>query len=274
MTTMRGVSDFTRDKLSTETTWRHAIISAMHHGYYWGQKWRLIVLTDILAIQLLKWVGLNYSRFRNQTNSEPVYCLLWIEVRFFQSFNLCVLFYCYFRPLTCSLWTQMVWWAYNLMKCDSCYDLVTAYVIVRYLYSVYSVQNWCDCRGIIVAKKHIIYTNDCELHHGRIAIYSTKVWRHKKHFLEFPDFIDENWPNDGWDMNCWIYKYCHTFSIICTRAEQNVKLQNVYGDMSSFNCSYLSKRLLDFCQIFTIISVFESSFWIYYRNFKKISKNV
>jgi len=42
--------------------------------------------------------------------------------------------------------------------------------------------------------------------------------------------------------------------------------------MSLFNCSYLSKFLLDFCQIFTIISVFESSFCEYFNKILKIAK--
>jgi len=117
------------------------------------------------------------------------------------------------------------------------------------------------------------------------------VWHHKKNiFLEFWNFIttarkyswkyelwwkcDVNWAKDSRDMTRWIYKYCHTFSLICVPVRTESKItENVWR--------FLFVQLLISQQIFArFLSNFHHKlyFWKCFLNimtkFKKSLKNV
>jgi len=107
----------------------------------------------------------------------------------------------------------------------------------------------------------------------------------KTFFLEFPNFIttarkylwkyelwwkfEINWEKDGWD---WPVEYTNIaihFLEFVFLPGQKEKLQWMFGVSLR---SYLSKFLLNFCRIFTIICICESSFWILWHDFKKCKK--
>jgi len=73
--------------------------------------------------------------------------------------------------------------------------------------------------------------------------------------------FDVNWAKDGWDMTRWVYKYCHTFSLICSVRTESKITENVWRFL--FVPLVVSQRIFArFCPIFNIMCIFESSFWI------------
>jgi len=67
------------------------------------------------------------------------------------------------------------------------------------------------------------------------------------------------------------YIFCN-FSSGSLRHEPVHFLQKMYGDFFNFNCSYLSRFLLYFSQIFSVIIVFESALSEYVIQIKKTWK--